>query len=273
MISENGLIDKIKIFLYILEIIAGLGYPSLMRYAIISDIHSNIEALEAVLTKISGLRVDEILCLGDIVGYGANPNECIDIVRKTGISCIMGNHDVKASGLEEPDNFTPLAREAVLWTREHLTEESKEFLKGLPREMIVDGFVTFHGSIHDTDRYIIDEEDTKDNFSLLEELPDDIKTGFYGHTHAKVVFSLQRGRISLEPEDELKVSPWKRYLINPGSVGQPRDRDPDASFLVYDIFNEKITFYRVSYDIATCQEKIIKAGLPVDLATRLSIGR
>lgn len=250
-----------------------LCYSFIMRYAVISDIHSNLEALEAVLTKISELRVDEILCLGDVVGYNANPNECVDIVRRAGIRCIMGNHDARASGLEEPDNFTPLAREAVLWTRKRLTEDSKTFLKELKREMVIDGFLIFHGSIHDTDRYIIDERDAKDNFQLLEALPDGVKTGFYGHTHVKVAMSYQRGKVFLESEEELKVSPWKRYLINPGSVGQPRDREPSSSFLIYNTTDEKVTFYRVDYDIATCQEKIVKAGLPIELAQRLSVGR
>ena len=240
-----------------------------MRYAIISDIHSNLEALEAVLAKISELRTDDILCLGDIVGYNANPNECIDIVRRTGIRCIMGNHDSRASGLEEPDNFTPLAKEAVIWTREHLTEDNKAFLKNLPRELIIDDFFLFHGSINDADRYIIDEKDASDNFHLLENLPGDIKLGFYGHTHVRVALSLQRGKVFLEPDGELKLSAWKRYLINPGSVGQPRDRDPRASFLIYDEFNEKVDFYRTDYDRAATQEKIIEAGLPVELAARL----
>lgn len=240
-----------------------------MRYAIISDIHSNLEALEAVLAKISVLRIDDILCLGDIVGYNANPNECIDMVRRTGIRCIMGNHDSRASGLEEPDNFTPLAKEAVLWTREHLTEESKAFLKNLPRELIVEDFFLFHGSINDTDRYIVDENDVRDNFHRLEQLPNDAAIGFYGHTHVKVALSLQRGRISLEQDEELKLSPYKKYLINPGSVGQPRDGEPGASFLVYDKFNEKVIFYRVDYDAAATQKKVIEAGLPVELAARL----
>ncbi|MBF8251238.1 MAG: calcineurin-like phosphoesterase, partial [Deltaproteobacteria bacterium] len=152
-----------------------------MRYAIISDIHSNLEALEAVLAKISGFKVDEILCLGDIVGYNANPNECIDIVKRTGIRCIMGNHDSRASGLEEPDNFTPLAKEAVLWTRDRLSEENKGFLRKLPRELMIDRFFIFHGSIHDTDRYIIDERDAMDNFEMLGNIPGEPKTAFFGH--------------------------------------------------------------------------------------------
>lgn len=240
-----------------------------MRYAIISDIHSNLEALEAVLSKISELRIDDILCLGDIVGYNANPNECIDIVRRTGIRCIMGNHDSMASDLEEPDNFTPLAREAVLWTRDRLSEENKGFLRNLPRELTIEGFIIFHGSVRDTDRYIIDEKDASDNFHLLENLPGDIKLGFYGHTHVRVALSLQRGKVVMEPDGELKLSAWKRYLINPGSVGQPRDRDPRASFLIYDEFNKKVIFYRVDYDVAATQKKIIEAGLPVELAARL----
>ncbi|HLB05313.1 MAG TPA: metallophosphoesterase family protein [Thermodesulfobacteriota bacterium] len=244
-----------------------------MRYAVISDIHSNLEALNAILSKISELNADDILCLGDVVGYGANPNECIDIVRRTGIRCIMGNHDSRASGLEEPDNFTPLAKEAALWTRDQLTGDNKRFLRELPRELTIEGFIIFHGSIRDTDRYIIDERDASDNFQLLENLPDDIRLGFYGHTHVRVALSLQRGKVFLEPDEELRLAPWKRYLINPGSVGQPRDRDPSASFLIYDEFNEKVNFYRVDYDIAATQKKIIEAGLPVELAQRLAVGR
>lgn len=240
-----------------------------MRYAIISDIHSNLEALEAVLAKISELRTDDILCLGDIVGYNANPNECIDIVRRTGIRCIMGNHDSRASGLEEPDNFTPLAKEAVLWTRDQLSEDNKGFLRKLPRELTIERFIIFHGSIRDTDCYIIDKKDALGNFHLLENLPGDIKLGFYGHTHVRVALSLQRGKVFLEPDGELKLSAWKRYLINPGSVGQPRDRDPRASFLIYDEFNKKVDFYRTDYDRAATQKKIIEAGLPVELAARL----
>lgn len=244
-----------------------------MRYAVISDIHSNLEALEAVLGKISELRADETLCLGDIVGYNANPNECVEIVRRAGIRCIMGNHDSRASGIEEPDNFRPLAKEAAIWTREHLTPDNKAFLKTLQREMIIDGFALFHGSIHDTDRYIIDEADLRENFLMLEKLPNDVRIGFYGHTHAKAAVSMQRERLFMEQDEELKTAGWKRYLINPGSVGQPRDRDPGASFLVYDEINEKINFYRVDYDIAAAQKKIIEAGLPVELAARLSFGR
>jgi len=244
-----------------------------MRYAIISDIHSNLEALEAVLAKISELNAGETFCLGDIVGYNANPNECIDIVKKAGIRCIMGNHDLRASGLEDPGNFTPLAKESVIWTREHLTDESRAFLMSLPRELAVGNFFLFHGSIRDTDRYIIDEDDVQENFYKLQSLEKSARIGFYGHTHVKAAFSQQRGKTSTEPGDELNIAQWKRYLINPGSVGQPRDREPGASFLTYDEAAENVSFYRVDYDIAAAQEKIIEAGLPIELAARLSLGR
>jgi diadenosine tetraphosphatase ApaH/serine/threonine PP2A family protein phosphatase len=244
-----------------------------MRYAVISDIHSNLEALTAVLEKIKQLGADETCCLGDIVGYNANPNECVEIIRSEGIACILGNHDSRALGLEEPDDFNPLARSAVLWTRGELTEENKTFLRKLPRERLIDGFFLFHGSIHETDRYIFYKEDVADNFRFLAELPESPKIGFFGHTHVKMSISLHRGVLAVEYANELAVSGDKMYLINPGSVGQPRDADPRAAFLVYDDRSKIITFHRVAYDIAACQEKIIRAGLPPQLAERLSQGR
>lgn len=244
-----------------------------MRYAIISDIHSNLEALDAVLTEISNLMVDEILCLGDIVGYNANPNECVEVVRKTGITCIRGNHDIGASDIEEPAHFNPPAKEALLWTRKQLTDENKRFLSSLPRELKIEDIFLFHGFIHETDHYIASEDDALYNFQLLESLPGEIRLGFYGHTHVKAAVSLQRGKVILEEDDMLKLSPWKKYLINPGSIGQPRDNEPSASFMVYNTIDEKITFHRVDYDIAAAQKKIIEAGLPAELAHRLLTGR
>src|SRR4030067_2387263 len=134
---------------------------------------------------------------------------------------------------------------------------------------MIDDFFLFHGSINDTDCYIIDEKDASNNFHFLENLRGDIKLGCYGHTHVRVALSLQKGKVFMEPDGELKLSAWKRYLINPGSVGQPRDRDPRASFLIYDEFNEKVDFYRTDYDLAATQEKGIKDGLPAELAGRL----
>jgi predicted phosphodiesterase len=245
-----------------------------MRTAVISDIHANLEALTAALNRIRTLQVDKTVCLGDIVGYNANPNECIDIMRSEKIMCVLGNHDAAASGLEEPDLFNPLARTAVLWTREQLTDENRQHLIDLQRERSVRDFYLFHGSIHDTNRYILYREDVVDNFRELAHLHQSPNLGFFGHTHVVTVLSEQYGIIATSLSHEnLFLQPGKRYLINPGSVGQPRDGDPRAAFLVYDDHDRLITFFRVEYDMRRCQDKIINAGLPPQLAERLSLGR
>jgi predicted phosphodiesterase len=244
-----------------------------MRTAVISDIHANIEALQAVLERIKALKVDVIVCLGDLVGYNANPNECIDVLRSENIACVLGNHDASAAGMEEPEGFNPLARVAVMWTREQLTEESRRFLTGLPRERQVRDFFLFHGFIHETDRYILFREDAIDNFRRLADLQGALTIGFFGHTHLRAALSEQRDSISvLFVLEALDINSEKKYLINPGSVGQPRDGDPRASFLVYDDHNRRVTFHRVAYDIRSCQEKIIRSGLPPQFAERLEGG-
>jgi predicted phosphodiesterase len=243
-----------------------------MRRAVISDIHANLEALQAVLERIKEQEVEEILCLGDSVGYNADPNECLDILRSMNVTCVLGNHDASAAGLEEPEDFNPLALTAVLWTRERLTPDNKQFLADLPRERKSGSLLLFHGAIHDTDRYLLYREDAVENFRLLAETPE-VTIGFFGHTHIRAALSSQKGVISFQlvPE-ELKVQSGHHYLINPGSVGQPRDGDPRASFLVYDDRRARITFHRVAYDIRACQEKILRAGLPPQLAERLAWG-
>jgi predicted phosphodiesterase len=243
-----------------------------MRIAVIADIHSNLEALQAVLTRIQALNADEIVCLGDLVGYNANPNECVDIVRNERILSILGNHDACASGLEEPNRFNELARRAVLWTRERLTDENRFFLTGLPREKKAYDCFLFHGSIHDTNRYITSRDDIAYNFQALAGLDNAVEFGFFGHTHVMTSYSDHRGIISQELLPELYLSADKRYLINPGSVGQPRDGDHRAAFLVYDREERTVHFYREEYDIKRCQAKITKAGLPSHLAARLEWG-
>lgn len=243
-----------------------------MRFAVISDIHSNIEALTAVLHQISRLETDLVFCLGDIVGYGPNPIECLEMIKREGISCILGNHDAVAAGLKEPDNFSPIARQAILWTRKQLEKSHLDFLARLPREMLVQDMFMFHGSVHDIDRYILDAEDVKENFGLLISIQGRPHIGFFGHTHAKITFSLHKGVIEAEHRDRILVWDEKKYLVNPGSVGQPRDGDPRASFCIYDSAEKSVIFHRVTYDISLCQEKIIKYGLPPRLAERLSEG-
>jgi predicted phosphodiesterase len=243
-----------------------------MRTAVISDIHANLEALQAVLTRIEVLRVDEIVCLGDIVGYNADANECVDIVRTMKIRCVLGNHDACAAGLEEPDGFNPVARRAVLWTRAELTDENSLFLRKLPREQRVGDIFLFHGSIHDTNRYILYMNDAADNFTLLAGMGIFLRVGFFGHTHVRAVLYYYQRAVSVDLASDLKLAEEKRYLINPGSVGQPRDGDPRASFLVYDADDHRVTFNRVEYDVHACQDKIIRAGLPSRLAERLASG-
>lgn len=244
-----------------------------MRIAVIADIHSNLEALQAVLERIHALNIDELVCLGDIVGYNANPNECVDILRSEEIQSVLGNHDACASGLEEPYRFNALARRAVFWTRKHLTEENRSFLMDLPREKRRHDCFLFHGSIHDTNRYLLSRGDAEDNFQSLAGLPGAVKLGLFGHTHVRTAFIDHRGIISQELPLELSLSPEKRYLINPGSVGQPRDGDPRASFLVYDRDARMVLFFRVEYDIKRCQDRILQAGLPPYLAERLEWGQ
>jgi diadenosine tetraphosphatase ApaH/serine/threonine PP2A family protein phosphatase len=244
-----------------------------MRYAILSDIHGNLEALQAVLARIAGLGADAFICLGDLVGYNANPNECVDIVHREGITCIMGNHDAVACGLEEPDSFNPAAKIAVLWTRNNLSAEHRTYLRDLPREMPVDDFFICHGSVHDTNRYIMDRDDVQDTFSLLAMLPKRPTVCFFGHTHVQTAYSIEGPLIARELGESIRIDAGKRYLINPGGVGQPRDGDPRAAFLIYDRREHMVVFHHVEYDIAACQAKIIQAGLPVRLAQRLSVGR
>ncbi len=243
-----------------------------MRTAVIADIHANLEALGAVLARIEMLKVDETVCLGDVVGYNANPNECVDLIRSMEIECIMGNHDSCASGLEEPDSFNALARRAVLWTRERLTGENRQFLMTLPRQLLVHDFVIFHGSINETDRYILYKSDAIENFRRMRKLPGGPRIGFFGHTHVRAALSEMDSIVAVEHSPDILLQSERHYLINPGGVGQPRDGDPRASFLVYDRNDNTVTFHRVEYNIRACQDKIIRAGLPAQLAERLALG-
>lgn len=243
-----------------------------MKYAFISDVHSNLEAFLAVLNEIDSRGVDEIVCLGDIVGYNANPNKCIEIINDRGIKCIMGNHDARASGLEEPDDFTHLAKEAILWTRRQLNQKNISFLKNLPRTLSFPGdkILAVHGSINSTDEYIFSAQDLAENFLRMEEAG--IKTCFFGHTHVRIAFGQNGEGINPLYQGEITIEGNKKYLVNPGSVGQPRDGDPRAAFLIYNTDAEVIEFFRVQYDMDKCCEKIIRAGLPIELAERLITG-
>lgn len=238
-----------------------------MRYAIISDIHANLEAFLAVLDEIDRSEADKVICLGDIVGYGANPNECIEIIKERRIISLIGNHDKAACGLTEPYNFNPAARQAALWTRGELTPGNKEYLKCLPDEGLIDGFMIVHGAPSDPDKYILSEYDALEEFPLLREN----KLCFFGHTHVSVIYSLSGRVVEVTRAGQVRLREGVKYLVNPGSVGQPRDRDPRASFLIYDEPGDA-EYGRVSYPIEAAQKKIIERGLDRFLAERLSLG-
>lgn len=242
-----------------------------MRYALLSDIHSNLEALNPVLAEVARLKAQELICLGDLVGYGANPNEVVEIAMEKGFRCIVGNHDLVACGLEEPYNFNPWARAAALWTREELTEANKQYLKGFPFQVDLSAqAVAVHGSLESVDEYILDFETAKANFRLLKEKEKSVL--FFGHSHYRVAIVEEGDQILVDREDELILLEKRLYLLNPGSVGQPRDGDPRAAFAIYDDEAGTVAFHRLDYDIDTASRKILAAGLSPALAQRLFQG-
>lgn len=244
-----------------------------MRYLILSDVHANLEALEATLAAAGA--VDVVLLLGDMVGYGADPNAVIDRVRGLHHATIIrGNHDKVGAGIENVDSFNHLARHAIAWTSSALTTDNRAWLAAVPAGPAeIDAFVEIcHGSPFDEDVYIFDDLDAGRALSATTR-----PLCLFGHTHVPAAFCFDgelraigpprgaRFRISLEPN--------AKYLVNCGAVGQPRDGDPRAAFGLLDTDVSALTILRVTYDVATAQQKIIDAGLPEVLAQRLAIGR
>ena len=242
-----------------------------MRSAILSDIHGNLVALRAVLDVIEGLSTERVLCLGDIVGYNPWPNECVQVIRERSIPCVMGNHDRVAAGLEEPESFNASAREAILWTRGVLTQEHRNYLAKIPDRRAVDGSVILvHGAPRDPDEYILTSGIVRENIIFMEERLD-ASLGFFGHTHVSGIFDGKNDRTPIY-DGKYFLKKGHVCLVNPGSVGQPRDRDPRASFLIYDDEEMSVQYYRVEYDIVTVYDSIVKEGLPGYLGKRLFLG-
>ena len=250
-----------------------------MRLLILSDIHANLEALEACLD--AAPEYDQVYNLGDIVGYGANPNEVTDRSRELGSIFVRGNHDKACSGTSDLSGFNPIAAMAALWTREKLTHDHLEFLRKLPQGPIspVENIQLVHGSPRDEDEYILMASDA---YSILTQAA--VPLTFYGHTHVQRCFLLEETGLGKSVVPNYKSAKGKQtarleikkkttYMVNPGSVGQPRDNDPRAAFLLYDTEAGVITFHRVPYNIERAQEKIFAAGLPERLAFRLEEGR
>jgi predicted phosphodiesterase len=246
-----------------------------MRYLILSDLHSNDEALSAVLARVRRKKFDKVVVLGDFVGYGANPNKVVERIRGIRREKIMirGNHDKVVVGMESGDLFNSVALFAARWTDERLTPANRKLLQSLAvGPVLVDSdFAICHGSPRDEDAYIFSDFDAYLNFR-----DGTWKVCFFGHSHIPSVFTLEKNSIRVEvvrgERTRLVLDPKKRYLINPGSIGQPRDRNPHAAYAIFDASERIVFFDRVPYDVARAREKILKAGLPPMLGDRLPLG-
>ncbi|MGE5644943.1 MAG: metallophosphoesterase family protein [Acidobacteriota bacterium] len=239
-----------------------------MRYLVLSDIHANWEALDAVLRHSRG-AYDRVICCGDLVGYGAEPNPVVDWVRANAAAVVRGNHDKACAGLDDLEWFNPVARAAASWTGRMLTEENLAYLRALPKgPLALDSFQILHGSPVDEDEYLASAPAVEQIRRYL-----DRRISLFGHTHLQGGFLCRPAGVKrIENRDTLELDPDSWYLINPGSVGQPRDGDPRAAYLLYDPMARLVEYRRTAYDVRSAQRKIRAAGLPDLLADRLAAG-
>jgi predicted phosphodiesterase len=242
-----------------------------MKYAVLGDIHANLEALTAVLEKARELGVDGYLCIGDIVGYNANPRECLEIMRLLNCEVVTkGNHDEQASSEMELVGFNPQAARAIEWTRRQLSEEQRVWMAGLPYRQTIGARMTLVHATLDMPHmwgYVFDKYSAEVCLGYQF-----TQICFFGHTHVPLAFE-KYGTVVGGPYEEVRVQANHKYLINVGSVGQPRDGDPRAAFVTYVPDEHLVQLHRVEYDIHAAQGKIIAAGLPDRLAQRLGVGR
>jgi predicted phosphodiesterase len=249
-----------------------------LRILLLSDIHSNLEALQACLA--AAPQHDTTVNLGDIVGYGASPNEVTKAARELGGTFVRGNHDKVVTGIDSAETFNPIAGLAAIWNRDQLTAENLDWIRELPKGplQMKGGLQFVHGAPDDEDRYVVTFEDATQALAAS-----DKAVTFFGHTHIQGAFTQRNGLIEdtipeyatvgKEETWEFRLEDEVKYLINPGSVGQPRDGDWRAAFAVFDSENRVVSFCRVPYDLRSAQEKIFAANLPARLATRLATGR
>ena len=239
------------------------------RIAILGDIHANLDALETVLADCRAEGVDEYLCTGDVVGYNACPHECLDIIRGLGCPVMMGNHDYYVSSEQDLSDFNPNAAYVVNWTREQLSGEELAWLAGLPFTRTLKGLSLVHATMDgpETFGYVFDNLQAEANF-IMQKTP----VCFHGHTHCPMIYEKSMaGVYRIDPQD-FKLQMGRKYFINVGSVGQPRDGDPRATYVIYDSVAKTIVFRRLEYDVAAAQARIRAAGLPERLAVRLAYG-
>ena len=247
-----------------------------MRYLILSDIHGNLEALEAVLGAAGARAYERVLVLGDLVGYGADPNAVIERIRALEPAAVIrGNHDKVAAGVEDADGFNTIARDAVSWTMLALSPDNASYLAGLPvGPIVIDDLIEIcHGTPFDEDAYVFDELDA---LRAIEAATRPVC--LFGHTHIPVVFTRSGDGLAVDTAEgealfTVPIRDQCRYLINTGSVGQPRDGDPRAACGIADTVTRKVELLRIEYPVATAQQKVLAAGLPDVLAKRLALGR
>jgi predicted phosphodiesterase len=240
-----------------------------MKYAILADIHANLEALEVVLNDTREQNCTHYACLGDVVGYNANPKECLDKIRDMEMPCVKGNHDEYCSIESNLEGFNPHAAEAIHWTRAQLTEEDREWLRNLKYIRLVASYSIVHATLDGPQRwgYVFDRLAAAASFTYQ-----NTSVCFFGHTHVPVAFirdSVVRGGTY----SKFKVEPGRKYFINVGSVGQSRDGVPKATYVIYNMDEGSVELRRLDYDIAKTQAKIRAAGLPERLAERLALGK
>jgi len=240
-----------------------------MKYAILSDIHSNIESLQSVIKFLEPKNIDCYLCLGDIVGYGANPLECSDLIGALCPTIILGNHDAGTAGIMPLSHFNSYASDAIIWTKSRINKETAAFLKDLPLIYKEKDFTLVHGTLEEPQKfnYLIDMDSAKKSFDLMES---DLL--FVGHTHVPGVFEKNNKKVRYYFNNRVMLKKNRKYIVNAGSVGQPRDGDQRACVVLYDSKKKEIRFERVEYDIDSASSKIKKSGLSDKLADRIRTG-
>ncbi len=240
-----------------------------VKYAILADIHANYEALKAVLADAEKKRVTHFVCLGDVVGYNANPVECLEEIRALKCPVVRGNHDHYCAIDTELEGFHPIAADVVAWTRQQLSQEQRDYLAGLSYVDRVETFTIVHSTLDTPEMwgYVFDKLEADASFAYQTS-----SLCFYGHTHVPLAFE-KTDRVRVGLYSKIRIMLGRKYMINVGSVGQPRDGDPRAAYVTFDMFNNEVELHRVAYEFRITQKKIRDAGLPERVASRLSLGR
>ena len=239
-------------------------------FAVLGDIHANLDALNVVLDDCRSQGVTDFLCTGDVVGYNACPHECMDIIREIGCPVVVGNHDFYVSSRQNLDDFNPAAAVVVQWTRVQLADEEVSWLRSLPFTHTQMGVTLVHSTMDNPENfgYVFDNLQAEANF-LNQKTP----VCFHGHTHCPMIYEKSMNGVFRIDAQDFKLPIGRKYFINVGSVGQPRDGDPRATYVIYDPKERTVRYRRIEYDVEAAQERIRLAGLPERLAERLAVGQ